>query len=244
MSAQASSVATVLAFDTSTNLTHIGLQVGERQWVQTWPGGPAASLGLIGQCQALLAKAGLTLANLDAIAFGSGPGSFTGLRTACAVAQGLALAAQKPVIAVPTLAAVAVDAFLRQPAPGGPMRVCAALDARMSEVYVSCYEVDSDNINEIGYNQAISPENLVLNGAATLAGNAHLAYADRLSAQALGKAVDAAPSGAALLQVAQWHWRSGLLLDAALAQPSYVRNKVAQTEAERAAAKLAAGVTA
>ena len=87
---------------------------------------------------ALLAEARLDLAALDGIAFGAGPGSFTGLRIACGVAQGLALGADLPVVGVATLQAMAEAARQKS----GRTRVIAALDARMREVYVAAYEHD------------------------------------------------------------------------------------------------------
>ena len=84
---------------------------------------------------ALLAEAGCTLAELDAIAFGCGPGAFTGLRTACSVAQGLAFGAGKPVLAVDSLMLVAHDARSQHAAD----EVWVAMDARMDEIYAAAY---------------------------------------------------------------------------------------------------------
>ncbi len=86
-------------------------------------------------CAELLAEAGWTLGSLDGIAFGAGPGSFTGIRIACGLAQGLALAGDLPVVPVPTLAALAQSAWTAR----RPARVVACLDARMREVYVAAY---------------------------------------------------------------------------------------------------------
>src|SRR4051794_16897671 len=104
----------ILAFDTSTETLSIALTDGRQTWQHTGAGGAKASAALIPAVLALLAEAGLRLAELDAIAFGAGPGSFTGLRTACSVAQGLAFGADVPVLPVDTLLAVAEEARHQQ----------------------------------------------------------------------------------------------------------------------------------
>ncbi|HAJ11148.1 MAG TPA: tRNA (adenosine(37)-N6)-threonylcarbamoyltransferase complex dimerization subunit type 1 TsaB, partial [Comamonadaceae bacterium] len=127
----------LLAFDTSTDTLSIAVQAGEAVWQHSGPGGAQASATLIPAIRGLLAQAGLSFDTLDAIVFGRGPGSFTGLRTACAVAQGLAFGARGgagvPVLPVDTLLAVAEDARQQH----GCTRVVATLDARMDEVYVA-----------------------------------------------------------------------------------------------------------
>src|SRR5436190_17193363 len=127
---------TLLAFDTATERMSIALAAGGTVWEHEAIGGEGAgqaSAALIPAILALLARAGVTLAQLDAIAFGRGPGAFTGLRTACSVAQGLAFGAGKPVLPVDTLLAVAEDA--RDGA--APQRIWAVTDARMDEVYAA-----------------------------------------------------------------------------------------------------------
>ncbi len=97
----------------------------------------------------VLAEAELSLCALDALAFGCGPGSFTGVRIATAVAQGVAFAADVPVVAVSTLRAVAQGQFRR----GGQRQVLTALDARMDEVYWGCFMIDDKNLA-----RALAPE--------------------------------------------------------------------------------------
>jgi tRNA threonylcarbamoyladenosine biosynthesis protein TsaB len=122
-----------LAFDTSTDVLSLAVAQGEQVWSQTLPGGAQASASLIPAVMDLLAQASLPLTALDAIVFGRGPGSFTGLRTACSVAQGLALGAQLPVLPVDTLLAVAEEARVQAGSPD-TLTVLAMLDARMDEV--------------------------------------------------------------------------------------------------------------
>jgi tRNA threonylcarbamoyladenosine biosynthesis protein TsaB len=130
----------LLAFDTSTETMSIALQHGDAIFSHTGVGGAQASLQLIPQIESLMAQAGLSYAQLDGIVFGRGPGSFTGLRTACSVAQGLALGANIPVLPVDTLRAVAMEAVLQGCTA---KRLLCALDARMDEVYAAHYEIDS-----------------------------------------------------------------------------------------------------
>jgi tRNA threonylcarbamoyladenosine biosynthesis protein TsaB len=128
----------LLAFDTSTEALAVALQWpgGQRTW--NGEGGAQASALLLPTVQQLLNDAGLELADVDAIGFGQGPGAFTGLRTACAVAQGLAFGADKPVLAVDSLLIVAEDERACQGFPP-VLEVAVAMDARMGELYAARY---------------------------------------------------------------------------------------------------------
>jgi tRNA threonylcarbamoyladenosine biosynthesis protein TsaB len=226
----------LLAFDTSTETLFVGLAWtagGQaRTALHVSEGGRAASATLIPSVQAVLAQAGLGLSDLSAIAFGRGPGSFTGLRTACAVAQGLALGANLPVLPVDTLMALAEDARQRH----GCTEVLAALDARMGEVYACAYRFELGLWHAQGEVSLGAPEALVLPPGFVLAGNVQAAYAGRLPAPALS----AQPTAEALLRLAPALLAAGQSLPADQALPLYVRDKVAQTTAEREALKAAA----
>ena len=126
----------ILAFDTATEQMSLALGI-DADVVAAFdaPGGSLASATLLPAILRLLAGAGMGVRDLDAIAFGRGPGAFTGLRTACAVAQGLAWGAGKPVLPVDSLLAVAETARAGQ----AEARVWALLDARMDEVYAAQY---------------------------------------------------------------------------------------------------------
>ncbi len=230
----------LLAFDTSTETLSVALAwtaAGQpREALQDSEGGREASATLIPAVQALLAQAGLELADLQAIAFGRGPGSFTGLRTACAVAQGLALGAGVPVLPVDTLMAVAEDARARH----GCTEVLAALDARMGEVYACAWRHTAQGWQALGEVTLGAPEALVLPPGFVLAGNVQAAYGDRLPASAL----PAQPTAAALLRLAPALLAAGQAVAADQALPLYVRDKVAQTTAEREAIKAAAAAAA
>ena len=229
----------LLALDTSTDQLSVALQRADgRRFAHTGAGGAQASASLIPAVQALLAQAGLSLSDLRAIAFGRGPGSFTGLRTACSVAQGLAWGAGVPVLPIDTLLAVAEAARSAH----GATHVLALLDARMNEVYAAEYAWrDAAGWRPLSEIAVLAPEAVPTPGAgAVLAGNAFAAYADRLPAalQALPR-IAALPSADALLNLAPALLAAGAAVPAEQALPLYIRDKVAQTTAERSAAGLA-----
>ena len=238
----------LLAFDTSTEQLSVAVQHGDHIVAHTGTGGPQASAKLIPIVLDLLARAGLTSGELDAIVFGRGPGSFTGLRTACSVAQGLAYGAGQgagvPVLPVDTLMAVAEAARLQT----GAGRVLALLDARMGEVYRAAYAWQSDVGCDAGHEagswataletMVCKPEELSLPAGDgwVLAGNAAAVYGERFP-QALGAApyTEALPTAEALLSLAPPLLAAGRAVPPAQALPLYIRDKVAQTTAERAA---------
>ena len=244
-----------LAFDTSTDVMSIAVTDGVRVWQHTGPGGAKSSATLIPAILALLAEAQLALGALDAIVFGRGPGSFTGLRTACSVAQGLALGAGVKVLPIDTLMAVAEEARFAHagntgsPSAAEPLRITALLDARMDEMYVQSYKFSHGShgtCTKTSDCRLIRPENLLTDGSADIANTALLAgnvfgvYADRLSADlARFTCAPALPTATALLRLAPALAAAGQCVDAALALPLYVRDKVALTTEERDQVKLA-----
>ncbi|HQX23408.1 MAG TPA: tRNA (adenosine(37)-N6)-threonylcarbamoyltransferase complex dimerization subunit type 1 TsaB [Pseudomonadota bacterium] len=186
---------------------------------------------------AVLAEGGISRRALDAIAVGRGPGAFTGVRLAIAVAQGLALALDRPVVPVSTLAALALAAA--QDAGAAP--ILAAIDARMGEVYAGCFRADAQGLVEpIAAELLAPPHSLLLPAqpAWRVVGSGWLTYRDLIS-PLLGDAAIAYEDGAALPRAAaiarlgaRDHAR-GLGVDAASAQPVYLRDKVALTLAEQ-----------
>lgn len=263
----------LLAFDTSTETLTIAVQRGGGAGAATWqhagPGGASASATLIPAILALMQAAGLSFAELDAIVFGRGPGSFTGLRTACSVAQGLAFGAGVPVLPVDSLLAVAEEARFQftqdaqkaeqQAGRGVPrkFRVVALLDARMDELYFGCYEFDGALWSVDETCSLVKPEALanigdVMNAADAadaaeggitfmLAGNVFTAYGDRLPASPWPRVV-ALPAASSLLRLAPQLLRAGLAVPADQALPLYIRDKVAKTTEERLLEKSAAAL--
>lgn len=243
-----------LAFDTSTDVMSVALTDGVGLWQHSGPGGAKASTTLIPAVMALLAEAGMTLDTLDAIAFGQGPGSFTGLRTACAVAQGLAFGAGQgasvPVLPIPTLWSLAEEARFQLAAQGTHApHITALLDARMDEMYVQRLDglIGSAPGQPGSGVRMIRPENLEVDAGDVLAGNVFGVYAERLPDLAGLRCVDALPTATAMLRLAPALAAQGHCVPADQALPLYVRDKVAQTTVERAqvkAEKLAAAALA
>jgi tRNA threonylcarbamoyladenosine biosynthesis protein TsaB len=229
----------LLAFDTATERMSIALSAAGRVWTHEADGGAQASAALIPAILGLLAQAQLSLHELDAIAFGRGPGAFTGLRTACSVAQGLAFGAGKPVLPIDTLLAVAEDARDGE----GPQSVWVANDARMSEVYAAHYVCESGRWSTRVAPFLCTPHQLNERwdetAPDTVAGSALAVFGAQLRTGKARLVPEAMPRAQAMLPLAQALWDAGGAVDAALAMPLYVREKVAQTTAEREAARAA-----
>ena len=176
----------------------------------------------------LLAGAGIASAQLDAVAFGAGPGAFTGLRIACGAAQGLAFAHGLPVLGVSTLEAMAEEA--------GGTRVVACLDARMSEVYFSAYE--RRDAGPGGRWREVIPVMCIAPAAAPrLPGEGWIGCGSGFAVYGslgLDNVIpDIHPSATAVARLAAAGFAAGEGVDAALAAPVYVRDKIAFTSAER-----------
>lgn len=218
----------ILALETAADPGSVALWCDGTVTARTCPLDQTNSAALLPEARALLAESGLGFADLDAVAFGAGPGSFTGLRVACGVAQGLAFGRGVPLVGVGTLEAMACES--------GGRRVFVALDARMGEVYHACY-VDGVLQGEIGVHP---PESVPLpDGGEWLAcGNALTVYPllrERLAAQVVAWQPESLPSAMGVVRLAAPRLSRGEAVDPALAAPFYVRDKVAKTVAERLA---------
>jgi tRNA threonylcarbamoyladenosine biosynthesis protein TsaB len=233
-----------LAFDTSTEMLSVAVQRGAQIWHQEGPGGAQASTTLIPMVLDLLAQAGLACADLDAIAFGRGPGSFTGLRTACAVAQGLAHGVNVPVLALDTLLSMAQA---RRPEGNACHRVLCVLDARMGQVYAAAYRWQHERWHVDMVPGLYDPADLRLPEAwqadpsVQMVGSPVADHAQTLSAalQRPWQCTPTSPCARAMLALAPDAWHAGLATPAQQALPLYLRDKVAQTTAERAALQRA-----
>ena len=236
---RAAHVTTLLALDTASERMTIALRDGERVVGRTGPAGAQASATLIPAILALLDDAGVPLGRLDAIAFGRGPGAFTGLRTACAVAQGLALGAGKPVLAIDNLLAVAEDA--RDGASS--FSVWSLLDARMDQIYAADYAFADGRWTTLRAPMLTDPAALATlwhaAPPAAVAGDALAVFGAALATGGARRYPEARLTPAALLALAERAWRDSAALDPADALPVYVRDRVALTTRERAAARAA-----
>ncbi len=243
----AASVPRFLAIECSTDTLSVALGSGlpgDAVFEHTGPGGPQSSTSLLPAVRRLLDEAGCTLAGLSAIAFARGPGSFTGLRTACAVAQGLAYGTRDathpeglPVLAIDTLLALAETAT---PADHhGP--VATVLDARMEELYVAAWQRKAGGWIERHPPRLCAPGQLADWLADTLPGETPLltgnVFGSAMPALAAleqtCRSMAAVPSAAALLRLSPGAWLRGEAVPAHAAVPVYVRDKVARTTAER-----------
>lgn len=219
----------VLAIDTSTERVSVALMRGSERWLLEDAGGAAASATLLPAVQQLLRDAQLAPRQLDAIAFGRGPGSFTGLRTACSAAQGLAFGAGVALVPVDTLMAVAHAAYRS----AGVERVTAVLDARMGEIYFAHYAWTGEGWRQEGKAGLVAPADLPLRPGWTLAGNVFRAVGESF-APGMDR-VEALPDASAMLGLAPGLIARGLAVAPDEAVPMYVRDKVARTIVERAA---------
>jgi tRNA threonylcarbamoyladenosine biosynthesis protein TsaB len=245
----------LLAFDTSTERLAVGLSTATGVWTAIEPGGARSSQRLIPSIHELLQRASTSLADLDAIAFGCGPGAFTGLRTACAVAQGLAFGAGKPVLAIASLLIVAEDARwadlagdrtdITDDADEADNKAWwVAVDARMDEVYAAQYAFQAGDWRVVRapalYTLAALAQRWQGEPPQRIAGNASSVFADRLPMARSHCVAAETDRAGALLRLAAQAWRDGAATSPDDALPVYLRDKVALTTAERDARRDAA----
>jgi len=221
----------LLAIDTSTDFCSIAASRGESLFSRHEPAGQRQAEMILGMVDAVLAEAGLEIAQIEGIAYGAGPGSFTGLRIAAGVTQGLALARRIGVVGVGTLLAIAEEA--------AGERIISCLDAHMGEVYHAAYRRAGARWEEVSAPGLYKPEAVpVVPGADwTGCGDGFAAYRERLAAR-LGGCVSAVRSGTeptarAVLRLAMQRFAAGEAMDAAAAVPVYLRDKVALKTSER-----------
>lgn len=230
----------ILALDTSSDACSASVLV-DNTMHSVYEVEPRAHTRLIiPMVEQVLAKAKLTLQEVDAIAFGQGPGAFTGVRIGTGVTQGLALAADKPVIPVSTLAALAQQAYELNQAQA----VLVAQDARMNEVYWGEYQLIDGYMTLQGDEQAINPELIELPTSADAymaVGNGWQVYeqvfASDFTKLITQKNTQWLPAAEYVARLAVPAYEQGKAIAPDEAEPTYLRNKVALTTKEREANK-------
>lgn len=223
-------MSTLLALDTATEacsvaLLHDGKVISHYEVIPR-----LHAQRLLPMIHTLLGEAGVPLSALDGIAFGRGPGAFTGVRIAIGVVQGLAFALDRPVLPVSNLAVLAQRALREQ----GAQQVAAAIDARMDEVYWGCYRAEQGEMRLQGIEAVLPPEQASLPRGATGewfgAGTGWGTFASRLVAVS-GQDGTLLPHAEDLLSLATFAWQRGEALPADQAQPVYLRDQVATPKA-------------
>ena len=226
----------ILAVETATDACSAALYL-DGNISECWQLAPKIHTQLIlPMVDKLMMDAGLVPNQLDALAFGCGPGSFTGVRIATGVIQGIAFGADLPVLPVSTLAAIAQDFFDNHPEDVA----FTALDARMNELFWGVYQRNSQGFATLLGNEAVLPASEIvfpsINGVGL--GSGWLAYKSSLMTQSGGHVLHCLtdeiwPKAKALVHLAAYHFQQGLAVSIEEALPVYLRDKVAKTEQER-----------
>ncbi|MFZ6813001.1 tRNA (adenosine(37)-N6)-threonylcarbamoyltransferase complex dimerization subunit type 1 TsaB [Undibacterium sp. Rencai35W] len=219
----------LLAIETSTELASVALLTGDGLLSRELSGVQTHSQGVLPAIQSLLLDAGIRLQDCDAIAFGCGPGAFTGVRTACGIVQGLAFGAELPILPVVSLLAMAEAA--KQMAD--TTNVVCVLDARMGEVYWAQYryaegswlEFVAPVLSKADEIKVIEPSDDIIYA---LGNGVVLTQLD-----ASIKQIPSMPHARQIAVLGMHDFKAGLAMDASHAQPLYLRNKIALTTAER-----------
>lgn len=216
------------AFETSTEWCSVALWLDGAIVAAEQRAGHRHSELALPMLEALFGKTKTSVESLDGIAFGAGPGSFTGLRIACGLAQGLALPRSLPVFGVPTLEALAEES--------GASRVVAALDARMHEIYYCALERQGAGWRYVVPTQCVAPHAAAVPGEGWAGcGSGFAAYPDLLRNRMASVHPEIHPTALAVARLAAPRLAAGEGVDAAGAAPLYIRDKVALTTKELAA---------
>jgi len=229
----------LLAIDTSTDFCSVAASRGEVLVSRHEPAGQRQAEMILGMVEAVLVDARLELSQIDGIAFGAGPGSFTGLRIAAGVTQGLALARGVGVVGVGSLLAIAEQAAEEASDEAAVAQIICCIDAHMGEVYHAAYRRAGARWEEVSAPGLYRPETVpvVSGGEWTGCGDGFAAYRESLAAR-LGGCVSEIragiyPTARAVLKLAMPRFAAGEAMDAAAAVPVYLRDKVALKTSER-----------
>jgi len=223
--------AKILALDTATEACSVALMVGDKIYFRSEVAPRDHTKKILPMIDEVLKEAGLTLNDLDALAFGRGPGSFTGVRIGIGIAQGLAFGADLPMIGISTLAAMAQGAYRQH----GSTHVASAIDARMSEVYWGRFERQEDGSWQEKDSESVIPpavlaeQTLADDKNWTKVGTGWEAYADELAAMPLTLSGSDVlyPDAQDIVYLAQFEWAKGNTTAVEDASPVYLRDTVA-----------------
>ena len=227
----------ILAVETSTDACSAALFVDGDIWEKFALTPREHTKLILPMIDQLLAEAQLSPQQLDAVALGRGPGSFTGVRIAAAVVQGLGYGADLPVAPVSTLAAIAQSFFNHHV---DTQLAFSAMDARMDEIFWGVYARNALGLAELVGEEAVTPASAVVfpetpgYGVGSGWGAYQTVLGQRLGKQVQGVISDIWPSAACVAQLGAYEFASGLAVDVAQAMPVYLRDKVARTLLERA----------
>jgi tRNA threonylcarbamoyladenosine biosynthesis protein TsaB len=226
-------MSTIIAIETSSEFASAALLCGDRIWMSETSGFQTHSQTILPMVQSLMSQAGIALMQCDAVAFGAGPGSFTGVRTACGIAQGLAFGLNRPVVPVVTLQALAQAC--RE--ASGASDVLAVLDARMGEVYWAQYRFVDAGWQTVVEPTLSAPSAVSPIGAVVACGNGIVANLAAFDAQPFAEnaRLDVILHAAHVAKLACAALARGESVAARDARPIYLRNKVALTTSERSA---------
>jgi len=222
----------LLVLDASSETFGVGVACRGTLVENSGPGGSASSQHLIPAIDDALARAGCRRDELDAVGFCAGPGSFTGVRTAAAIAQGIARGCNIPIIAIGSLDVLAGEALRLSTAT----MVAAVIDARMGEVYYAVYRRGKEGALAVVREPAVAAPTVALGDIALVIGQEQVMIAGQpglLTGLAKAQTLELRIEPAAMLRHASSLWAAGRCVDPTDAQPIYVRNKVALTTAER-----------
>lgn len=230
-----------LAFDTSTEFLSIAVAADARAAAFHERVGHRHAERILPVVHELVAQAGGTLRDVGAIAFGAGPGAFTGLRIACGVAQGLGLAFGLRLVPIDAFTAIAEECRRADPSA---RRVLVAIDARMSELYVAALGWTDDRWTFVQAPHLARPDALVApDGDDWVGAGSGFAIDAAVARFARPVTADVSPRASTMLGLVDAFVAAGRDVDAADAAPLYLRDQVALTVAERARAAASAAAT-
>lgn len=225
----------ILALDTCTELCSVALLYNGQRFEEKTLIQRGHSDLILGMIDTLFQQAGCSIADIDVLAFGRGPGSFTGVRVGVSVAQGIAFARDIPVVGISTLAAVALNAALKHDVT----TVAVAMDARMGEIYCAHYQIDGELVHLLDSEKVCPPQDFLPLAQSEWfgAGTAWSVYEAELTQQfgqqLITSDATCLPEASCILRLAESEIAADKFMSAEQALPVYLRDNVAKKKAEQ-----------